>query len=499
MRNRFAFLVLTGLTACDLAPELPNVFPEVPEAFKEAPTPSFLLQGEEIGEWKVAQPAADQDKGKWWMIFDNEELNALEEQAMAANPSLKAASARLEQARAQARVEGAGLFPTIGADASLSRSESTTTGFSAGPTARIPAQNVYRAKGTIAYELDLFGEVRNRTLAAELLADAQDATTKNVMLLLQADVAQSYYNLRALDEEIRTLRAGLAIREESEQLMKKRVDAGMNSDLDYARTQTDLASIRAQLLAAQKQRANTEHMLATLLGKTPADFSFAEKPLVAEEQPPMIPAGLPSFLLERRPDVAAAQRNFAAANAGIGVANAAFFPAISLTGTGGVESTEFSNLFQWSSRTWSIGPSISIPIFQGNRNFANLDRVYAKYEEAVANYRAQVLVAFREVEDGLSDTRYLSEQHAAQTVATVSATRAAHLSDIRYEQGDLDYFEVIDARRAQLDAERASAQVRGARYAATIQLIRALGGGWDAVANVTPPEAKPVEAVIQNQ
>jgi outer membrane protein, multidrug efflux system len=482
MRKLLALLAITSLTACDLAPELQSVLPEMPQAFKEAPqdiaTPIAPVEGEELGTWKIAEPADDKDKGKWWMIFESEELNALVEQAMAANPSLKAAVARVDQARAMASAEGAGLWPSVGVDASAARNETTNANFPGATSPRNPPQNFYSMRGTISYEIDVFGKVRNRSLAAELLADAEDATYQNTVLLLQAEVAQTYFALRALDEEIRTLKDSVTLGEEADALMQKRLTAGMSSALDAARVTADLAATRSQLLAVERQRRASEHALATLLGKLPAEFSFAAAPLQASDQPPTIPAGLPSTLLERRPDVAAAQRKFAAANATIGVANAAFFPSISLSGSGGVESAQLGNLFQWSSRTWSIGPSISIPIFEGGRNFANLDRVNAAYEEAVANYRAQVLVAFREVEDGLSNTQLLSAQQAASSLSARASSEVRRLANLRYDTGDLNSFEVLEARRASLAAERADAQVRGARYIATVQLIRALGGGW---------------------
>lgn len=485
-RKILALLALTSITACDLAPELQNVLPELPQAFKEASpqapkdsaAPAAPTEEAATGEWKIGQPADDQDKGKWWTVFESEALDMLEQQALAANPSLKAAAARVAQARAIADGESAGLWPSVGVDAGLTRSDGTNANFPAATAPRQLPHNFYSMRGSIAYEPDLFGKARNRTLAAELLADAEDATYQNMVLVLQADVAQTYYTVRALDEEIRTLREAVRLREDAAALMKKRVDAGTNSGLDMAQTQTELANTKLQLLAVTQRRASAEHALATLLGKAPAEFSFAEAPLGADEQPPTIPAGLPSTLLERRPDVAAAQRKFAAANAGIGVANAAFFPSISLSASGGVESAQLGDLFQWSARTWSVGPSISIPIFEGGRNFANLDRVDAAYQEAVANYRAQVLVAFREVEDGLSNTRLLSEQQAAGHLAARSTAEVDRLSTVQLSSGQLNSFDVLSARTAALAAARADAQIRGARYIATIQLIRALGGGW---------------------
>lgn len=491
-RFYFALAFSSILTSCSLAPDMKNVLENIPDHFKEAPSKPVLLQSfdsiegaipsdvptPEKTDWKIAEPSDDKDRGAWWKIFNDEVLNALQTQAIEANQSLKAASARVVQARAQAAFESAGLFPDISGLLSGTDEGTTNSRFPGATTPRQKPRRVYEAKGMISYELDLFGKDRSRWLAADLLAESQEATYHSALLTLQADVAQSYFTLRALDEERRTLKETVSTRSRSEAIFKQRLDQGFSSELDYARAKSELASAQADLFAIEKTRAATEHALAILLGKAPAEFSFAESPLDSRLSPPEIPAGLPSQLLERRPDIAAAQRIMASKNERIGFARAAFFPSISLNASGGYESNKFKDVFRWANRTWAFGPNIDIPIFSGNSNLHYLERSKAEYEEATANYRQQVLVAFREVEDGLSDTRLLAAQQTAQAQATESARRVALLADKRYDQGDLNYLDVVDAQRSQLAAERALAQIKGQRYIATISLIRALGGGW---------------------
>lgn len=485
-------MVTSFLSACTLAPELENALPGFPDHFKEAQATPPLLQSfngiegavpsdapaPDPADWKKAEPADDKPRGEWWKIFADPALDELEKQATDANQTLKAAQARVKQARAQAEYDSAGLFPDISAMFGANRSGGTYANFPGSTEGRIKPYNYYQAKGLVSYELDLFGKELSRSRAADLLAESQEATYQSTLLSLQADVAQTYFTLRALDEEIRTLKGTVGVREQAQDVMKKRFDAGFTGELDYARAQSDLASVRADLAGLEKMRAATEHTLALLLGKAPAEFTFAEAPLADNMSPPEIPAGLPSSLLERRPDIAAAQRIMASNNERIGFARASFFPSISLNASAGYESNKFKDVFKWANRTWAFGPTLDVPIFSGWRNFAYLDRTKAEFEEATANYRQQVLVAFKEVEDGLSDTRLLARQQAEQVAAADTAKRVAELADARYDQGDLNYLDVVDAKRSQLAAERALAQIKGQRYVATIQLIRALGGGW---------------------
>ncbi len=287
--------------------------------------------------------------------------------------------------------------------------------------------------------------------------------------------------MRALDAEIATVNSTVGLRKEQVQLVRSRFEGGIGNELDVARAETELASTEAEAFALAQRRAELENALAVLAGESPTTFqlaALAEANLKWNPQPPTIPAGLPADLLERRPDVAAAERQLAAANARIGVAKAAFFPVLRLTGSGGYVSGDIDNLFNWDSRVWSIGPSLSLPIFAGGRNKANYRRSQSAYEETVANYRQRILVAFGEVENSLAGIRHLGDQAAAQQRAVASARRAAELAGERYRAGIVSYLEVVDANRATLQTERILAQLAGQRLTAAVQLVKALGGGW---------------------
>lgn len=299
-------------------------------------------------------------------------------------------------------------------------------------------------------------------------------------LALQADVAQTYFTIRGLDAELALYQRTVDLRSETLALVQRRHREGDISELDVARSRSALASAQSEALAIQRERAVAEHALATLLGTTPADFSLAANPL--DRLPVDIPAGLPSSLLERRPDIAAAERAMAAANARIGAAQAAFFPRLTLTGAMGYESAELGNLLQWSSRTFLLGPligtALTLPIFDDGRREAGVERARARYEEDVAAYRQTVLKAFREVEDGLASLRILGEQTQVQDLAVEQAARAAELSQIQYREGSVSYLDVIDADREVLLQQRVSVQLDEDRALAAVALVRAIGGGW---------------------
>lgn len=456
-----AILLSFVLAGCSMAPKLDAPMVEVPAEFKEA------------SGWKVAQPeGAAQPRGEWWTAFEDPALDELEREAMAANQNLKVAVARVAQARALVGVANAERSPRVDA------------GF--GPTRfKAPGaapQTVWRGLVTASYEVDLFGRISDGIAAARSDYEAVQALFQSALLALQADVAQTYFALREADEELSLLRDTLALREDSVRLLERRFDLGDISELDLARARTELETTRSDAVALQRQRAQLEHALAVLLGRPPASFRLEPAPLAAKL--PLIPAGLPSALLERRPDIAAASRTMAAANARIGVAKAAFFPVLNLTVQGGYESGELSELFKWSSRTWALGPlvgtALTMPVFDGGRNQANLERSYAALEESVAQYRQQVLVAFSEVEDNLVDVRTLGEQRQAIAAAVASASRSVAISQSRYKSGATGYLDVIDAQRSLLSVQRLDTQIRGARAVSTVALIRALGGGWEA-------------------
>lgn len=470
-----AALVLAG---CSLAPTY-----KVPEtatvpAFKEAEAAQA-----EGASWKTATPAEGAQRGEWWKIFGDAELDRLIAASAANNQDLAVAAARLRQARALTGVAEADQYPqlSVGLDPTRSQPSAASQGLPDGTPVR--PQTVLKARAFANYELDLFGRVASNVAASRAEGEAAADLYRSVLLSLQADVATAYFALRTLDSERELLNATIKLREDALTLLRKRYNAGETTDLDPARAEAELGTARADLAGIERRRATQEHALAVLTGVPPAAFSLAARPFDAA--PVAIPAGLPSDLLERRPDIAQAERLMAAANARIGVAKAAFFPRITLTGLFGFESSDLSNLFRWSSRTWMLGPligsTIAQTVFDGGRNSANLSAARAQHEESVASYRQTVLVAFREVEDSLADVRWLSQQSTALDSALAGARRAQRISRSRYDAGAVDYLTVIDADRTVLQSQREATQVAGLRAAATVSLVRRLGGGWGPV------------------
>lgn len=463
-----------SLGACSLAPVLEHPALEVPAQYKELPA-------EERGTWKTAQPAEGVPRGEWWKAFNDPLLNDLEALAAAANQNLKAAAARVAQARALLGIAKADRVPqvTAGFGPTRSKPSAVSQGLAEGTDA--PATTTWRGLLTVSYEVDLFGRVADSINAARSDYEASEATFQSVTLALQADLAQVYFALRETDEELQLLRDTVKLREESVRLLQRRFDLGDIGELDLSRARTELSVARSDAVALERQRAQLEHGLAVLLGKPPASFDLATAPLAAAM--PVIPAGLPSSLLERRPDIAAAQRTMGASNARIGVAKSAFFPLLRLTGQGGFESSELGDLFKWSSRTWALGPLLgtilSLPLIDGGRNQANLERSYAVLDQSVAEYRQRVLVAFSEVEDSLVALRTLAGQADATRDAETSAARAFKIAGARYNAGATNYLDVIDAQRSLLSVQRLGTQIRGARATSTVALIHALGGAWD--------------------
>lgn len=462
------------LAACNVAPTYQKPAVTIPAAFKEA------IPASEAGTWKTAEPSDALARGEWWVLFNDARLNALQEDALQANQTIKAGFARLMQARATARVREADRSPSvdIGAGPNRQRPSPASQGLSA--DADTSARTLGRAQASASYEVDLFGRVANAVSAAQADAEQSEALYRSLMLTIQADIAQHYFALRALDAEIALLDDTVKLREEALTLVDRRFQAGETSELDVARARTELSVTRAEGIGLTRRRAELEHALAVLVGKAPAELSLAPAPLAF--QPIAIPAGLPSALLERRPDIAAAERAMAAANARIGVARAAFFPRLSLTGALGFESADISDLFRWSSRTWLLGPllgtALSMPLVDGGRNKALEAVASSQYDQTIADYRQSVLVAFREVEDNLAGLRILSEQAKEQAQSIASAQRASQLSSTRYRNGYVNYLEVIDAERSVLATRRSATQIDRERALATVALIRVLGGSW---------------------
>jgi multidrug efflux system outer membrane protein len=331
--------------------------------------------------------------------------------------------------------------------------------------------------------VDLFGRVSSNVAAARNDAATVEANYRSVLLALQADVAQTYFRLRATDAELETVQQTVHLREENVKVNQRRFDLGDIGEFDLSRAKTELSTTRAEAIGLQRQRVTTEHALAVLLGKPAAAYSAGPSPLQDSSLLPAIPSGMPSSLLERRPDIAAAQKTMEASNARIGVARAAMFPALNISAGGGGVAGTFSDVFKLSSRSWVLGALLSAPLIDGGRNRANVTRSEAALEESVASYRQSVLVAFAEVEDNLAGLRILSGQTAQIDDALVSARRSADLAQKLYDAGRSSYLDLLDAQRNLAAVERSSVQLRGNRAVTTVALIRSLGGGWDAPAS----------------
>lgn len=452
-----AALLLAGCAST--ATFTPTAAPAAPAAFKEAE-----------GHWTTAEPAEAQPRGRWWAVFADPVLDDLVARAELNNTGIQLAAARLAQARALLRSADADRLPQVGVSAGASRGNLATPG---GAT---PA-TVLSAGASASWEPDLFGRLAKASTAAALDARASEALAQSTTLLVQSDVAQTYFVLRALDAERALVRETVNAYRDTLRLTERRYQAGDVAELDLARVQTEVAATESQALALDRQRAQLEHALAVLLGETPSGFTLAE----AEWRGalPNVPPGIPSTVLTRRPDVSAAQSAMLAAQTRVGVARAAWFPDLALTANGGFASSDLGDLFKWSARAWGVGALLSLPVFDGGRREAGVQSANAAWDAAAASYREQVLVAFRDVEDQLAALRLLDRQANAQTQAVDAAARATVLSNSRYRNGLVSQLEFLDARRSELSNRRQALQVRAAQYQATVGLIRALGGGWE--------------------
>jgi multidrug efflux system outer membrane protein len=430
--------------------------------------------------WKVAEPQAHLPKGNWWEIFGDRELNQMETEAASANQQLKAAFARLEQARAITDITRSGLFPNIALSGTYTRqrtSPNQPSVLTGEPIGKASTFNDFIVPLDLNYEVDLRGRVRRsvESAKAQEVASADDLGT--LRLIIQAEVAADYVTLCSLDSERAIVRSSVEVFRKSLELTRDRRAGGIVSDLDVAQAETVYRTARAQLPAIALQRAQFQHALAVLLGKPASSFEIAERPLTTA--PPSIPLGVPSELLERRPDIAAAERRMAGANAIIGVSKAAFFPTLSLNGLAGFESLNAGTLFNWQSRFWSAGPSLTAPLFEGGALRAKLRLAKAAYEETVANYRETVLTAFGEVEDNLSAQTLLSSEYDEQSNALRAANRQLEIANDRYRDGLVTYLEVATAQNTTLSLERTTVQLRGQQLVIAVTLVKALGGGWE--------------------
>ena len=431
---------------------------------------SFAGEG---GHWTTANPAQVPPRGEWWKAFGDPELDRLMADALARNDRLHVAAARLEQARALLRATEGRRLPVIGLSAGASRGTGPDTG---------PAASTSLSAGVgLSYELDVFGRIARATDAARLDAASREELFRSTKLLIQAEVAQTYFALRALDNETAIVKETVLAYGDTLRLTESRYRAGDVAELDVARVRTEKAAAESQALAIQRERSDLEHALAVLVGEVASTFALV--PGLWRAAVPVVPAGVPSTVLARRPDVTAAQRQLLAAQARVGVAQAAWFPDVRLTASGGFASSQLSEVFKWSARSWGIGALLSLPIFDGRRE-GTIAAAAAEMDGALYAYREQLLVAFKDVEDQLSALRLLDEQAQAESVAVTSARRATALSSSRYRNGFISQLELLDAQRNELRSRRMETQVRAAQFQASVKLIRALGGSWEVPAHV---------------
>jgi multidrug efflux system outer membrane protein len=449
------------LAGCASPPAIDaNALPTTPPAWKaEAPTE---------GRWSVVAPADTQPRGEWWRAFADPVLDDLEQRAMARNDDLQVAASRLAEARALLRNADAARLPQVGAGAGVSRGTLVT----GSPV----ISNLGQAGLNASYEVDLVGRLSLASRAALFDVQSRVALLESTRLMVQADVAQAYLALRFADLERHLVRDTVAAYRETLALTQRRFDAGDVAELDLVRLQGEVAATEADALAQDRRRALLENALAVLLGEPASGFVLAEADGLAPV--PAVPAGLPSDVLARRPDVAAAQRTLMAAQARVGVAQAAWLPSLSLTGAGGVASPELGDVFRWSARAWSVGALLSLPLFDGGRRQAGIEAARAQLDGALADYRRQVLQSLREVEDQLVSLQGLQREATVQAQAVQAAVRATTLSETRWRNGRTSQLDLLDARRSELRNRRAALQVQAGQYQATVGLVRALGGGW---------------------
>jgi multidrug efflux system outer membrane protein len=473
-----ALALMAGLAGCAVGPDYhrPTVLPQQPLAktFSDDSTNQVL--------WKIAVPAADQPRGQWWQFFADDELNRLETLAVTNNQDLAAAAARFEQSRDLVSAARADFYPQLTAggtpNGDITRQRTSyNQPFQGKPANVTHTYDTFTAPLYLGWELDLWGRVRRESQAASARSVASADDLQSGQLAVTAEVADDYFTLRALDDELRLIATTIDAYRRSLELTQNRRRGGIVSDLDVAQAATQLHSAEAQLPVVKLERLQTLHALAVLCGQSPVDFNVATNGLTRATIP-VVPSILPGELLEHRPDIAAAERRMAAANADIGVAKAAFFPTVKINGLAGFQSVGFDSWFSWPSRFWSVGPNVELPLFTGGLNRANLAAARAGYDETVANYRQTVLGAFAEVENALAAQQLLAEEWAAENAALGTARRTLELATNRYKAGLVTYLDVATAQADALAHERTVVQLEGSRLTATVNLVKALGCGW---------------------
>ncbi len=468
----FAFCLLLFVGACTPGPKYAKPSAPTPPAYKEL-APSA---GGPPTEWTASQPQDQVIRGKWWETFNDPQLNSLEERVDVSNQNLKVAEAQFRQARDQIRIDRSGLYPTVGAGPSItgeqfSRNAPNPTG-KAGQT-----QGDFVLPFDLSYEVDAWGRIHLTVQSATASAQASAADLETARLSIHAELAADYFALRGLDAQKQLLDSTVVAYQKALDLTTNRYNGGLAAKVEVAQAATQLQTTQAQAIDVGVQRAQFEHAIAALVGQPASTFSIPVSPLQAP--PPQIPVGVPSDLLQRRPDIAAAERRMAAANAAIGVAKTAYYPTLTLSAAAGLEGSGITNWFAWPSHFFSVGPMLAETLFDAGRRRATTDQAWAAYDASVASYRQNVLTAFQEVEDNLAGLRILDEESRKQSQAVQSAELSLALSTNRYKGGLVTYLEVITAQSAALSDEVTAVNLLTRRMNSAVFLIKALGGGWD--------------------
>jgi NodT family efflux transporter outer membrane factor (OMF) lipoprotein len=473
VRGSAAALTLL-LGACSFAPPLKTPVVPTGEGYKE------------LGPWTQAQPADRLPRDSWWTLYDNQELDELETKLIAGNPTLAAALADYAQSKALTDQARAGLFPTLGLNASAQRArESEHAPLISPTTPRYYDDNTL--SGSVSYELDLWGQIRNEVAEAKANAAASAADLENARLSLIAQLVDDYIQLRSLDRANEILDATVKAYARAVKLTGQRHDAGIAPGLDVSQAQTQLDAARSQAAQTLAQRALMEHAIAALLGVSASTFSI--EPRIVDVTLPQIPSGVPATLLQRRPDIAAAQRRMMAANANIGVARAAYFPTLTLGATGGYQSTAFSNWLRAPSSFWAIGPNAALSVFDGGLRRAQVAQARAQFDVSAANYRGVVVNAFQQVEDSLATLNHYHDAGAEEKAAVDAAQRTLDFAMTLYKQGATDYLTVVTSQTALLQTQLQALNLDTLQLSASVDLIRALGGGWEDVAEAQKGKA----------
>ncbi len=470
-----ALCLLLFSSACMVGPNYKRPTAPVPATYKEAPPASYA----QSSEWKQAQPSDGQARGKWWQIYNDSELNALEEQVAISNQNVLAAEAQFREAKYAIRVARSALFPTLSAAPTISTSRTSATLFNVqAGNLTSGERSIYNLPVDLSYQADIWGSIRRSVHSSQDLAQLSFAQLENARLAYQAALAQAYFELHGTDGQRELLENTVKSYQEYLKLTQDRFNSGVASGADVAQAETQLNTARAQLIDLGVARAQYEHAMAVLTGNPPSALSMASHPI--KMTPPVIPVGVPSTLLERRPDIAAFERQVAASNEQIGITKAAFYPTLSLTASAGLESGSIANWFTWPSRFWSVGPQLAETAFDAGRRRALVGQAQAAYDVTVANYRETVLTAFQQVEDNLAALRVLEQEAQAEEEAVKSAQSSLDISTYQYKAGTVAYLSVITAQAALLQNQIQAVNILTRRMTSSVLLIEALGGGWNA-------------------